>query len=161
MAKSESEQEDDEEDRQRLADRVLGQLEDAVYWGIALVLIIGSVVIYIVATSVLAYALRSRNSAQFMVGSRALPAVQQTGDFQRVNAVADRAPAHLEHLRQLPLRRQLVARLQFFNDQLLDPHVAGLVMGRTRHAPKGIAALHLVRPRAEVAQVWPGAGVVR
>ncbi|HEX7944614.1 MAG TPA: hypothetical protein VF495_08115, partial [Phenylobacterium sp.] len=38
------------------------------------VLIIGSVVIYIVATSVLAYVLRSRNSAQFMVGSRALPA---------------------------------------------------------------------------------------
>ncbi len=38
------------------------------------VLIIGSVVAYIVATSVLAYALRSRNSAQFMVGSRALPA---------------------------------------------------------------------------------------
>lgn len=43
MAKSESEHEEDEEDRQRLADRVLGKLEDAVYWGIALVLIIGSV----------------------------------------------------------------------------------------------------------------------
>jgi uncharacterized membrane protein (DUF373 family) len=41
MAKSESEHEEDEEDRQRLADRVLGMLEDAVYWGIALVLIIG------------------------------------------------------------------------------------------------------------------------
>ena len=37
-----SESEGDEE-RQRLADRVLGRLEDAVYWGIALVLIIGSV----------------------------------------------------------------------------------------------------------------------
>src|SRR3954451_5710531 len=36
-----SESEGDEE-RQRLADRVLGRLEDAVYWGIALVLIIGS-----------------------------------------------------------------------------------------------------------------------
>ena len=43
MAKSESEHEEDEEDRQRLADRVLGKLEDGVYWGIALVLIIGSV----------------------------------------------------------------------------------------------------------------------
>ena len=43
MAKSESEHEEDEEDRQRLADRILGMLEDAVYWGIALVLIIGSV----------------------------------------------------------------------------------------------------------------------
>jgi uncharacterized membrane protein (DUF373 family) len=36
-----SESEGDEE-RQRLADRVLGRLEDAVYWGIAVVLIIGS-----------------------------------------------------------------------------------------------------------------------
>jgi uncharacterized membrane protein (DUF373 family) len=41
MAKSDAEHEEDEEDRQRLADRVLGILEDAVYWGIALVLIIG------------------------------------------------------------------------------------------------------------------------
>jgi uncharacterized membrane protein (DUF373 family) len=32
-----------DEERQRLADRVLGRLEDAVYWGIALVLIVGSV----------------------------------------------------------------------------------------------------------------------
>jgi len=37
-----SESESDEE-RQRLADRVLGRLEDAVYWGIAVVLIVGSV----------------------------------------------------------------------------------------------------------------------
>jgi uncharacterized membrane protein (DUF373 family) len=37
-----SESEGDEE-RQRLADRVLGRLEDAVYWGIAVVLIVGSV----------------------------------------------------------------------------------------------------------------------
>jgi uncharacterized membrane protein (DUF373 family) len=35
-----SESEGDEE-RQRLADRVLGRLEDAVYWGIAVVLIVG------------------------------------------------------------------------------------------------------------------------
>ena len=47
MAKSEAEHEEDEEDRQRLADRVLGKLEDAVYWGIALVLIIGSVALLI------------------------------------------------------------------------------------------------------------------
>ena len=47
MAKSESEHEEDEEDRQRLADRVLGKLEDGVYWGIALVLIIGSVALLI------------------------------------------------------------------------------------------------------------------
>ncbi len=47
MAKSETEHEEDEEDRQRLADRVLGMLEDAVYWGIALVLIIGSVALLI------------------------------------------------------------------------------------------------------------------
>ncbi len=41
MAKQ-SDTSEDEEDRQRLADRVLGKLEDAVYWAIALVLIIGS-----------------------------------------------------------------------------------------------------------------------
>lgn len=35
----------------------------------------GSVVVYIVVTSILAYLLRSRTSAQFMVGSRALPSV--------------------------------------------------------------------------------------
>ena len=38
-------------------------------------LIIGSVVVYVALTSVLAYALRSRTNAQFMVGSKALPAV--------------------------------------------------------------------------------------
>ena len=47
MAKSESEHQEDEQDRQRLADRVLGQLEDAVYWGISLVLIIGSVALLV------------------------------------------------------------------------------------------------------------------
>ncbi|MFY9921623.1 MAG: phosphate-starvation-inducible PsiE family protein [Mycobacterium sp.] len=42
-----AEHEEDEEDRQRVADRVLGKLEDAVYWGISLVLIIGSVALLI------------------------------------------------------------------------------------------------------------------
>jgi SSS family solute:Na+ symporter len=37
-------------------------------------LIVGSVIIYMLATSVLAYVLRSRTSSQYMVGSRALPA---------------------------------------------------------------------------------------
>lgn len=37
--------------------------------------IAGSVIVYILLTSILAYALRSRTSAQFMVGSKALPAV--------------------------------------------------------------------------------------
>ncbi|WNG90894.1 phosphate-starvation-inducible PsiE family protein [Mycobacterium sp. ITM-2016-00318] len=41
-----SESEGDEE-RQRLADRVLGRLEDAVYWGIAVVLIVGSVALLV------------------------------------------------------------------------------------------------------------------
>src|SRR6185369_7241811 len=47
MAKSEAEHEEDEEERQRLADRVLGMLEDALYCGIAAVLIIGSVALLI------------------------------------------------------------------------------------------------------------------
>lgn len=37
-------------------------------------LIVSAVIVYIVATSILALALRSRTNAQFMVGSRALPA---------------------------------------------------------------------------------------
>jgi uncharacterized membrane protein (DUF373 family) len=37
----------DEQDRQRFADRALGILEDAMYWGIALVLIVGSVALLI------------------------------------------------------------------------------------------------------------------
>jgi uncharacterized membrane protein (DUF373 family) len=45
--KTETEQEENEEDRQRLADRVLGRLEDGVYWGIALVLIIGSIALLV------------------------------------------------------------------------------------------------------------------
>ena len=59
MAKSEAEHEEDEEDRQRLADRVLGRLEDAVYWGIALVLIIGSVALLIAQFNTM---LRLRNA---------------------------------------------------------------------------------------------------
>ena len=39
--------EDDEEDRQRFADRALGFLEDAVYWAIAVVLGIGSVALLV------------------------------------------------------------------------------------------------------------------
>ncbi len=38
-------------------------------------MIVGSVIVYIVLTSLLAFVLRSRTNAQFMVGSRALPAV--------------------------------------------------------------------------------------
>lgn len=37
----------DEEDRQRFADKVLGFLEDAVYWAIAVVLIIGSIALLV------------------------------------------------------------------------------------------------------------------
>ena len=44
MAKSEG---DGEEERQRLADRVLGWAEDAIYWGIAVVLLLGSVAILV------------------------------------------------------------------------------------------------------------------
>ncbi len=39
---SDEENEEDEEDRQRFADRVLLFIEDAVYWGIAVVLVAGS-----------------------------------------------------------------------------------------------------------------------
>ena len=46
MAK-ESDSDGDEEERQRLADRVLGVAEDAVYWGIAVVLVAGSVALLI------------------------------------------------------------------------------------------------------------------
>ena len=59
MAKSEAEHEEDEEYRQRLADRVLGMLEDAVYWGIALVLIVGSVALLIAQFNTM---LRLRNA---------------------------------------------------------------------------------------------------
>ncbi len=45
--KTEAEHEEDEEERQRVADRVLGMLEDAVYWGIAVVLVAGSVALLV------------------------------------------------------------------------------------------------------------------
>ena len=38
---------EDEEDRQRFADRVLGLLEDVVYWAIAVVLVVGSVALLV------------------------------------------------------------------------------------------------------------------
>jgi uncharacterized membrane protein (DUF373 family) len=50
MPKSEDVDEDveeREEDRQRLADRVLSGVEDAVYWGIAVVLALGSVALLV------------------------------------------------------------------------------------------------------------------
>ena len=42
MAKQTDAEHEEEEERQRFADRVLGLLEDAVYWAIAVVLVIGS-----------------------------------------------------------------------------------------------------------------------
>src|SRR5882757_5010731 len=51
---------EDERDRQRFADRALGMLEDAVYWGIALVLVVGSVALLIAQFNTL---LRLRNTA--------------------------------------------------------------------------------------------------
>src|SRR5689334_479958 len=42
MAKSTDEGDGSEEARQRLADRVLGWAEDAIYWAIAVVLVLGS-----------------------------------------------------------------------------------------------------------------------
>jgi len=50
----------DEEDRQRIADRVLGVLEDAVYWAIALLLVVGSVALLIAQFNTL---LRLRNTS--------------------------------------------------------------------------------------------------
>ena len=51
--------EEDEEDRQRVADRVLGLLEDAVYWAIAVVLVVGSVALLIAQFNTM---LRLRNT---------------------------------------------------------------------------------------------------
>jgi uncharacterized membrane protein (DUF373 family) len=50
---------EDEEDRQRFADRVLSFAEDAVYWAIAVVLIAGSVALIVAQLNVL---LRLRNT---------------------------------------------------------------------------------------------------
>jgi len=52
--------EEREEDRQRLADRVLSGVEDAVYWGIAVVLALGSVALLVAQFNTL---LRLRNSS--------------------------------------------------------------------------------------------------
>jgi uncharacterized membrane protein (DUF373 family) len=49
----------DEEDRQRVADRVLGMLEDAVYWAIAVLLVVGSVALLIAQFNTM---LRLRNT---------------------------------------------------------------------------------------------------
>lgn len=59
MAKQEKEQKEDEEDRQRLADRILGHAEDAVYWAIAFVLVVGSITLVVAQFNTL---LRLRNS---------------------------------------------------------------------------------------------------
>lgn len=48
-----------EEDRQRVADRVLGVLEDAVYWGIALLLVVGSIALLVAQFNTM---LRLRNT---------------------------------------------------------------------------------------------------
>jgi uncharacterized membrane protein (DUF373 family) len=45
--KTDAEQEENQEERQRLADRVLSALEDGVYWAIAVVLIVGSVALLV------------------------------------------------------------------------------------------------------------------
>ena len=51
--------EDDQEDRQLFADRLLGFVEDAVYWAIAVVLVIGSVALLVAQFNTM---LRLRNS---------------------------------------------------------------------------------------------------
>jgi uncharacterized membrane protein (DUF373 family) len=50
---------DDEEDRQRFADRILGMLEDAVYWALALLLVVGSVALVVAQFNTM---LRLRNT---------------------------------------------------------------------------------------------------
>jgi uncharacterized membrane protein (DUF373 family) len=49
----------DEEERQRVADRVLGLLEDAIYWAIAVVLVVGAVSLLIAQFNTM---LRLRNT---------------------------------------------------------------------------------------------------
>jgi uncharacterized membrane protein (DUF373 family) len=49
-----------EEDRQRLADRVLSRLEDAIYWSIAVVLVGGSIALLVAQFNTM---LRLRNTA--------------------------------------------------------------------------------------------------
>jgi uncharacterized membrane protein (DUF373 family) len=50
---------EDEQDRQRFADRALGMLEDTMYWAIALVLVVGSVALLIAQFNTM---LRLRNT---------------------------------------------------------------------------------------------------
>lgn len=59
MAKPNEQDEQDEEDRQRLADKVLGHAEDAVYWAIAVVLVAGSVALIVAQVNTM---LRLRNA---------------------------------------------------------------------------------------------------
>ncbi|OBF34829.1 hypothetical protein A5724_15685 [Mycobacterium sp. ACS1612] len=47
MTARQTEADTDEEERQRVADRVLGMLEDAVYWAIAVVLVAGAVALLV------------------------------------------------------------------------------------------------------------------
>ncbi|HYO04980.1 MAG TPA: phosphate-starvation-inducible PsiE family protein [Mycobacterium sp.] len=61
MAKStDNEGDDGEEERQRLADQVLGWAEDAIYWGIAVVLVFGSAALLVAQFNTL---LRLRNTS--------------------------------------------------------------------------------------------------
>jgi uncharacterized membrane protein (DUF373 family) len=55
-----AQQDADEEERQRFADRVLGLLEDAIYWAIAVVLVVGSVALLMAQFNTL---LRLRNTS--------------------------------------------------------------------------------------------------
>jgi uncharacterized membrane protein (DUF373 family) len=59
MARTQTKSDADEEDRQRFADRALGMLEDAVYWAIALVLVVCSVALLIAQFNTM---LRLRNT---------------------------------------------------------------------------------------------------
>ena len=51
----EDEEDEDEEGRQRFADRVLLFLEDAVYWAISAVLVVGSVALLVIGGAVGAF----------------------------------------------------------------------------------------------------------
>jgi uncharacterized membrane protein (DUF373 family) len=59
MAPAATKSEPDEEERQRVADRVLRLLEDAVYWAIAVVLVVGSIALLIAQFNTM---LRLRNT---------------------------------------------------------------------------------------------------
>jgi uncharacterized membrane protein (DUF373 family) len=59
MAKT-TDETDNEEDRQRLADRVLSAFEDAVYWSVAVVLVAGSIALLVAQFNTM---LRLRNTS--------------------------------------------------------------------------------------------------